>query len=153
MTRSFTYKEGGKESISPFVESTQYSWGETDKQQAQYDEGKDKKGPLSVGVTLTKTIDAKDKLSNEARLVVFGDVNFVQNAFVGIPGNRQIVLNAVAWLTEQENLIHLPPRNDHSDVLMLSSTQMNYTGLLIVIVLPGLVLAAGIAIWIRRKKL
>lgn len=153
ITRSFTFKEGGKETISPFAESTQYSWGETDKQQAQYDEGKDKKGPLSVGLTLTKTVDAKNKLSNETRLVIFGDVNFVENEFVGVPGNSQIFLNAVAWLTDQENLIHLPPRNDHSDILMLSSTQMNYTGLLIVVVLPGLVLATGIAIWIRRKKL
>ena len=153
VVRSLSYKDGGKETITPIAESTQYSWAETDKKQAAYDEGKDKKGPVTVGLTLTKTVDAKDKRSNEARIVVFGDVNFAQNAFVGIPGNKQILLNSVAWLTEQENLIHLPPRDEHSDILMLSSTQLNYTFLLVVVVLPGLVIAAGIAVWIRRKKL
>jgi ABC-type uncharacterized transport system involved in gliding motility auxiliary subunit len=153
VTRSFTYKEGGKETFTPVAESTQFSWSETDKQQAVFEEGKDKKGPVTVGLTATRTVDAKDKRSNEARLVVYGDVNFIQNAFVGIPGNKQLFLNSVAWLTEQENLIHLPPRDEHSDILMLSSTQLNYTALLVIIILPGLIIAAGVTVWVRRKKL
>ena len=155
VVRSLNYKEseGSKMTYTPVAESTQYSWAETDKEKAAFEEGKDTKGPVTVGLTATKTVDAKDKKSNEMRLVVFGDENFAENAFVGIPGNKQILLNSVAWLTEQENLIHLPPRNDRSDILMLSSTQLNYTFVLIVLVLPGLVIAAGITVWIRRKKL
>ena len=155
LVRSLKYQENeaAKLTYTPVVESTQYSWAETDKQQALYEEGKDTKGPITVGLTVTKPIDSKDKKSNEMRLVVFGDENFIENAFVGIPGNRQILLNAAAWLTEQENLIHLPPRNDRFDIMMLSSTQLNYTGLLVVLILPGLAVAAAIVVWKRRKRL
>ena len=87
------------------------------------------------------------------RMVVFGDVTFAQNDFARIPGNNRIFQNSVAWLTEQENLISLPPRNDKNDIMMLNSTQLNYAGILLVLVIPILIIGAGVMIWIKRKRL
>ena len=158
LTRSLDFRkpEGSSDVVTPFAESTQFSWGETDKEKAVYDEGKDKKGPLTVGVLVTRTPAAKDdknKKTPEIRLVVFGDNTFAQNAFVNIPGNKQIFSNAVAWLTEQEGLIHIPPRNAQNDIMILTSTQLNYIAIGLIGILPLAILGTGIWVWAKRRKL
>jgi gliding motility-associatede transport system auxiliary component len=156
LTRSLSYNkpEGSSDVFTPFAESTQFSWGETDKQNAVFEEGKDKKGPLTVGLLVSRTLEAKQEKSKpETRLAVIGDNSFAQNAFVNIPGNKQIFSNTVAWLTEQEGLIHIPPKEAGSEVMVLTSTQLNYIAIALIGVLPLAVLGTGIAVWARRKKL
>ncbi|HEY4490823.1 MAG TPA: hypothetical protein VI958_02440, partial [Acidobacteriota bacterium] len=145
--------EGNKVSYTAVAESAETSWGETDKQRAEFEEDKDKKGPLTVGLLVTKPVEGEKKRSEETRLAVFGDADFVRNAYVNIPGNGRILINSVAWLSEQENLIHLPPKNERSDVMMLSSSQLKWIAILMMLILPGAVLTTGISIWLRRKKL
>lgn len=158
LARSIDYKPGenNKTSFTPFAQTSQFSWGETDKQHAKYDEGKDIKGPLTVGLLVSLPLENKNDKNNrspEMRMVVFGDVTFAQNDFARIPGNNRIFQNSVAWLSQQENLISLPPRNDKNDIMMLNSTQMNYAGVLLVLIIPILIIGTGIMIWIRRKRL
>ena len=158
LAKSIEYKaaEGGKETFTAFAQTSQFSWGETDKTTAKFDEGKDKKGPLTVGLLVSLPLENKEdktKRSDEMRLVIFGDSNFAQNDFARIPGNSRIFLNSVAWLTEQENLIQLPPRDSKNDVMMLNSTQMKYLGFFLVLMLPAIIVAAGVMVWLKRKKL
>ena len=155
-SRSLNYsqKEGSKITFTRIASTSDHSWGETDKQQAVFEEGKDKKGPLTVGLLATRPVEAQTKKTNEMRLIVFGDASFTQNQFVGwSPWNYRLFSNSVAWLSEQENLIHLPPRSTQSEMMTLSSTQLTYIMLLVVIVMPLAVLGTGIAVWIKRKKL
>ncbi len=49
--------------------------------------------------------------SRKRRIVVFGDSDFVTNGYLGIPGNRDLFLNSVNWLAQQENLISIRPRD------------------------------------------
>jgi ABC-type uncharacterized transport system involved in gliding motility auxiliary subunit len=154
--KSLSYKtpEGGKENFTVVAESTAEAWGETDKQKAVFDPGKDKKGPLTLGLIVTKSVDQKNARTKEIRFAVFGDVSFVQNQFVGwSPWNYQLFSNTVAWLTEQENLIHLPPRNERNDIMVLSSTQLNFLGIFLILLLPLAIVGTGITIWVKRKKL
>jgi len=154
--KSLSYSSESESKIvyTVIAESSPTSWGESDKEKAAFDEGKDKKGPLTMGLLITKPVEGENKLTGETKVVVFSDVSFVQNQFVNwSPWNFRLFANSVAWLTEQENLIHIPPKTAQSDVMMLSSTQMNYILLLVVIGMPVLVLGTGIAVWVRRKKL
>jgi gliding motility-associatede transport system auxiliary component len=154
--KSLTYseKQDAKATYTVVAESSDKSWGETDKERATFEEGKDKKGPLTLGLLITKPVEGTNKKSNETRIAIFSDLSFSQNQFVNwSPWNYRLFANSIAWLTEQENLIHLPPKSTQSDVMMLSSTQMNYILLLVVIGMPVAVLATGIAVWVRRKKL
>ena len=41
----------------------------------------------------------------ETRVVAFGDSDFASNGALGVPGNRDLFLNTVNWLAQQENLI------------------------------------------------
>ena len=43
----------------------------------------------------------------ETRVVVFGDSDFASNSALGIEGNRDIFMNTVGWLSQQENLISI----------------------------------------------
>jgi gliding motility-associatede transport system auxiliary component len=154
--KSVTYseKDDTKATYNVVAESSDKSWGETDKQAIGFDEGKDKKGPLTLGLTITKPVEGNGKRSNQTKLVIFSDVNFTENQFVNwSPWNYRIFSNSVAWLTEQENLIHLPPKTSQSETMMLSSTQVNAILLLIVIGMPVVILAVGITVWVKRKKL
>jgi ABC-type uncharacterized transport system involved in gliding motility auxiliary subunit len=153
--KSLTYsdKDDPKATYTVVAESSDKSWGETDKEKANFDEGKDKKGPLTMGLTITKPVEGGKK-SNQTKLIIFSDVSFSQNQFVNwSPWNYRILSNSLAWLTEQENLIHLPPKKAQTETMMLSSTQMNYILLLIVIGMPLIVMGIGIAVWVKRKKL
>ena len=53
----------------------------------------------------------EDTQKPETRIVVFGDSDFASNGYLGIPGNRDLFLNSVNWLAQQENLISIRPRD------------------------------------------
>ena len=42
--------------------------------------------------------------------MVIGDSDFAANAGLGIQGNRDLFMNTVGWLSQQENLISIRPR-------------------------------------------
>ena len=74
-------------------------------------------GPVSLGATVTEEIkDAKapepkkdgESKKVEARLAVIGDSDFVTNSLLGVQGNRDLFLNTLNWLSQQENLISDP---------------------------------------------
>ncbi len=91
--------------------------------------------------------------SKKNRLVVFGDVDFASDAHFDNFGNSDLIINTIDWAAEQENLINLTPKTPIQRVLL---PPQRYTmGLLLfgsVFLLPGLVLVAGITVWIRRRK-
>ena len=43
-------------------------------------------------------------------MVVIGDSDFAANSVLGVQGNRDLFLNTVNWLAQQENLIAIRPR-------------------------------------------
>src|SRR6185295_755140 len=71
-SKSLTYsdKEDPKATYTVVAESSDKSWGETDKEKANFDEGKDKKGPLTMGLTITKPVEGGKK-SNQTKLIIF----------------------------------------------------------------------------------
>ena len=67
-------------------------------------------------------------------------------------GNQDFFLNCINWMCQQEGGISIHAKSMNYEYLTISSaTVMSFT-LLIVAVLPIACLAAGIWIWIRRKR-
>ena len=46
----------------------------------------------------------------ETRVAAIGDSDFAANAYLGIEGNRDLFMNTVNWLSQQEGLIAIRPR-------------------------------------------
>jgi ABC-type uncharacterized transport system involved in gliding motility auxiliary subunit len=150
-----------------------------DKGKATYDEGQDLRGPVSVAVvatiemkntknktaeTKTKAGEAKEnKVDNEeesnnkkppkARLVVYGDSDFAKNAYIYISGNRDLFLNTVSWLAEEEDLISIRPKPPRSVPVFLTATQAKLIFWFPVVLLPATVLIIGISVLYQRRRL
>src|SRR5439155_17550082 len=87
----------------------------------------------------------------ETRLVAFGDSDFASNAALGVQGNRDLFLNTVNWLAQQENLISIRPRDPEDRRITLTADQERRIFYLTVLIVPGLILLAGVQTWWRRR--
>jgi len=153
--------EPSKESVTgvtvqPLFKSNPNSWGETDLKnpEASYDEKKDLKGPLTLAVAVTKEVKpaAGETKAVEARMVVVGDSDFATNPYFGTQGNGNLFLNMVSWLGEEEDLISIRPKSPQDRRIILSQSQQSMIRLVVLFILPGCVLLAGIVVWSRRRK-
>jgi ABC-type uncharacterized transport system involved in gliding motility auxiliary subunit len=153
-----------------FLESSAASWAESDiqailkEQEVRMDPDKDLQGPVSLGAALAvpaqnpppapdagEGADAADPPQLETRVAVMGDSDFAANNYLGIQGNRDLFLNVVNWLAQQENLISIRPRDPEDRRLTLTARQQNVIMLTAIAFVPLLIFGAGIAAWMRRR--
>jgi ABC-type uncharacterized transport system involved in gliding motility auxiliary subunit len=149
----------------PFVESSPRSWAETDIKEllasgkVSLDEAKgDKKGPIALAsaVSATAAPATPPKLGDdgpkpETRVAVMGDSDFAANAGLGIQGNRDLFMNTIGWLSQQENLISIRPKEADDRRITLTATQQANITWLSLLVIPGFVFGTGIYTWWRRR--
>lgn len=114
--------------------------------EVRFEEGKDDKGPLSLGAAAQKSLEGKS-----ARLVVIGNSNFAANAYFGIQRNGDLFQNAVNWLALDEDLISIRPKAPANRRVTLSVAQQNMFFWFSVVVMPGIVLFSGLALWWKRR--
>jgi gliding motility-associatede transport system auxiliary component len=175
LARSITSIEGGVNghSAQNLIETSKNSWAETDikrlattgQVERELDKG-DKAGPVSLGAAVsapatdapapaTTPGDGSNKTNDapkpETRVVVFGDSDFVSNGYLGIPGNRDLFLNSVNWLAQQENLISIRPKDPEDRRVSLTADQAKLIFWLSILIIPGLILAGGVQTWWRRR--
>jgi ABC-type uncharacterized transport system involved in gliding motility auxiliary subunit len=150
------------------VQTGPKSWAETDVKRLMTsgevsrdtDKG-DKAGPVALAAAVSAPVpDAPDapKEDNtdapprpETRIVVFGDSDFAANAWLGIPGNRDLFMNTINWLAQQENLISIRPRDPKDTRMTLTADQQTRVFWITVVIIPGLILLAGVQTWWRRR--
>jgi ABC-type uncharacterized transport system involved in gliding motility auxiliary subunit len=170
LARSVTPVSGGTSGkfAQTLVETSPGSWAETDiatlmttGKVSRDPEAGDVEGPVSLAVAVSSPATdepepAADTASDEtprpeSRLVVFGDSDFASNGWLGIQGNRDLFMNSVNWLAQQENLISIRPRDPEDRRITLTSDQQWRIFWLTVVIIPGLILFAGIQAWWRRR--
>jgi ABC-type uncharacterized transport system involved in gliding motility auxiliary subunit len=150
------------------VETGPNSWGETDikmlstsgEVKREEDKG-DKPGPVSLAAAVSSPAtdvppppaDAKPDETNkpETRVVVFGDSDFATNGWLGFQGNRDLFLNTVNWLSKQENLIAIRPREAQDRGVTMTASQQEFVRLVSKYLIPMLILIGGIVVWARRR--
>ena len=139
------------------------SWAETDRKGIErgeapfFDEEKDRKGPVPVGAVATLEIIFDDEgpesgLEKKGRIVAYGTSGFVRNTYLNLSGNRDLFLNSVSWLAEEEDLIAIRPRQAKFTPLVLTASQgqIAFWGTL---VLPPLaIIGTWIVVAFRRRR-
>ena len=85
--------------------------------------------------------------------VIFGNSSFIKNTAIGLVGNRDLFVSAVAWLTQSGDLVSIAPRTSPFDPFIISGQQGRYLFVGSVIVLPLLLLFAGGTIYFQRRAL
>jgi ABC-type uncharacterized transport system involved in gliding motility auxiliary subunit len=136
------------EQETDLLKTSSASWAETDLKggKAKFDEGKDTKGPISLGVAASKKAGEKD-----ARLVVIGDSDFASNRYLGAQGNGDLFFNAVNWLSQDEELISIRPKSPANRRVNLTRSQQNMFFWFSIVLLPGAAILAGAIIWWKRR--
>ena len=105
--------------------------------------------PTSDASTLLESAanPSGDGQNIETRLVVVGDSDFAANYSLGIQGNRDLFLNIANWLTQQENLVAIRPREPEDRRITLTADQQLRIFWLSVFMIPGVILGTGIYTW------
>jgi ABC-type uncharacterized transport system involved in gliding motility auxiliary subunit len=153
-TRSLTISKAPPANITDtaLITTSQNSWGETDlaslqnNQQISFDQTKDIAGPLTIAVSGQNTV-------TNSHLVVFGNSIFATDKGFDAYANGDIFVNSVDWVAQQSNLINITP---HTPITRTFNApgQIPFIIILLgsVIVIPGLVVAAGISTWFARRR-
>lgn len=131
------------------VLSTPEAWLETKPDEhPQLDPG-EKAGQLGVVAVSSRDSSSHERFE-QTRLVVFGDVDLLLRAF-SLEGNRNLVLNAMGWLSNQPKklVIHVPTRNLSS--LQVDGAMLSNIRLVVMDVLPTLLIAIGLTVWQSRR--
>jgi ABC-type uncharacterized transport system involved in gliding motility auxiliary subunit len=170
LARSVSTEPGaGGVAAQPLVLTGERSWAETDidsvaaKEGPKLDEAKgDRRGPIAVGAAASQPVKAPeppkpgdagaaDTKPPETRVVVMGDADFASNVAINISGNRDLFMNIVGWLSQQENLIAIRPKEAGDSRLTLTNDQARRIAWLALFLLPGAILALGVYTWWRRR--
>jgi len=69
-----------------------------------------------------------------------------------LSGNRDLFLNAVSWLAEEEDLIAIRAKDPESSPLLLSAVQVRAVFVFSVIVMPFAVIVTGVVVLFERRK-
>ncbi len=143
------------------------AWAEKEIKEAM--EGKasqspqERKGSLSVAAVATVKLSEEQGEKEEekpgtiagdkrrARIVVFGDSDFVNNTHLGLSGNRDLFLNTISWLAEEENLISIRAKEPTGRPMMLTAKQGRFLFWLPIVVLPLVIISVGSTVLIRRR--
>jgi ABC-type uncharacterized transport system involved in gliding motility auxiliary subunit len=118
-------------------------------------EGRDEKGPIPVAAVATVTLPqpaTSQQPPKKARIVVFGDSDFASNNYLNLSGNRDLFLNTVSWLAEEENLIAIRPKESGQFFQPVTASQEMMIFWLSMIALPAVVLGSGVATYIWRRQ-
>jgi ABC-type uncharacterized transport system involved in gliding motility auxiliary subunit len=163
--RSITPVPGGVNghTAQGFVETSPRSWAEADikgllttGKVAFSAAGGDKQGPITVAAAVSAAAAAApgaaaDAPKPETRVAVYGDSDFAANSGLGIQGNRDLFMNTIGWLSQQENLIAIRPKEaDDRRVTMTAAQQTNVT-LLSLLFIPAIIFGTGVYSWWRRR--
>lgn len=168
LARSVQAAEGGTHTPQPLLETSQQSWAETNLKglsggQVEFDDGADRRGPITLGMSASAPAtdapspaadggnESPDAPRPESRIVVVGDSDFAGNNALGVQGNQDFFLNSINWLAQQENLIAIRPRDAQDRRISLTADDLQRIFLLSLLVVPGLVFAAGVYTWWRRR--
>lgn len=107
-----------------------------------------KKGPFILGAAGTYN---GGKPNNQGRFVVIGSSGFMDNAMIGFQSNRDLALNTINWLSSDEDLISIRPKEAEDRRLNVNQRQMSVFAYTDLIAIPLIIIIAGVAIFLKRR--
>lgn len=149
---SLTTTPSNDVSLTALILTSSQSWGETDLAQLQatkqiaFDAATDIPGPLTIAATAENS-------STHARVVVFGNSVFARNEGFDAYANGDIFINAVDWAAQESDLINITPKTPVARTFNPPG-QLAFVFILLasVVLIPGLVLVAGVSNWLSRRR-
>jgi len=150
LSRSLTIKNTNKTSVQKLFESSVSSVATTELNSPTVNpnDPKDKKGPLTIATAGTY---ATGKENSEGRFVVVGSSSWAANSFISFNGNSDLALNMMNWLSSDEELISIRPKEQENRKIIMTRAQLAWVRLSSQFLLPAALFLVGLSVWWRRR--
>ncbi|HEV8411963.1 MAG TPA: GldG family protein [Bryobacteraceae bacterium] len=91
------------------------------------------------------------KESGNGRFVVVGTSRWIGNGFLTFNGNRDLYLNMLNWLSSDEDLISIRPKDPEDRRLNMNPRQATLLFYGSVVLIPLAIIFAGVGVWWKRR--
>jgi ABC-type uncharacterized transport system involved in gliding motility auxiliary subunit len=150
LSRSLQIKNGDKTSVQKLFDTSSSSLATSDLNDAKISmkDPKNKNGPFTLGAAGTY---ATGKDNSQGRFVVIGSSSWIANRFLGFNGNNDLALNAINWLSSDEDLISIRPKPQDDRRITMTQAQSTWMITTSQFLLPLVVVVTGIGVWWKRR--
>jgi ABC-type uncharacterized transport system involved in gliding motility auxiliary subunit len=150
LSRSLQIKNGDKTTVEKLFDSSESSLATSKLNSPRVDpnDPQNKKGPMTIAAAGTFNTG---KQNSQGRFVVVGSSGWAANSFIRFNGNRDLALNAMNWLSSDEDLISIRPKEQDDRRITMTRAQMNWVRITSQFVLPLAMIFAGVSVWWRRR--
>jgi ABC-type uncharacterized transport system involved in gliding motility auxiliary subunit len=150
LARSIQIKNGDKTNVEKLFDSSTSSLATTNlsSDRVSVQDPNNKKGPLTLAAAGTYNTG---KQNSQGRFVVVGSSGWVANRFITFEGNGDLALNAVNWLSSDEDLISIRPKAPENRRVTMTGRQFNAVLVTTQFILPLIVVVAGFGVWWKRR--
>src|SRR3984957_8967555 len=150
LSRSLETKNTDKTTITKLFSTSAESYATSDlaSSEIRINPAKDKHGPFTLAVAGTY---AGAKPSDSGRFVVVGNSGWASNEALGFSGNRNLLLNMINWLSSDEDLISIRPKEPEDRRIQLTRAQFRLVQTTSQFFLPLIVIFGGVMVWLKRR--
>jgi ABC-type uncharacterized transport system involved in gliding motility auxiliary subunit len=152
LSRALDTKSTDKTTVEKLFATSDRSFATTNlgSNTVAYDASRDKKGPLTLAAAATYNTG---KSGSQGRFVVVGSADWASNSVLPARqlGNRDLFLNILNWLSSDEDLISIRPKDPEDQAFTMSGSQRNLVFYWSIIVLPFAVVFSGVMVWWKRR--
>src|SRR5262245_27244709 len=149
-SRSLEIKNGDKTTVEKLFSSSANSVATENLKSTQIDpnDPKNKKGPFIIAAAGSYDTG---KENVQGRFVVLGSSFWAANSFITFNGNRDLALNAMNWLSSDEDLISIRPKDEDDRRITMTQSQFSWVRATSQFLLPLAMLIVGASVWWRRR--
>ena len=150
LSRSLDIKNENHTSVSKLfgTSASSYSTYNLSSPEIRIDPNKDKKGPFTLAAAGTYETG---KPNSQGRFIVVGDSRWASNSFLRFNGNRNLALNMMNWLSSDEDLISIRPKEQEDRRINLTRAQFLMVRSVSQFLLPLIVIIGGVMVWAKRR--
>ena len=150
LSRPIELKNTDKTTVEKLFDTSNTSVATRNLNSARVDlsDPKNKKGPLTLGAAGTYNTG---KENSQGRFVVVGSADWADNQYIDFNGNGDLALNAVNWLSSDEDLISIRPKEKEDRRITMTRAQLSFVRATSQFLLPLIVVVAGFGVWWKRR--
>jgi len=150
LARSLEIKNTDKTNVDKLFDSSDSSLATSNLSSPAVDirDPKNRKGPLTLAAAGTFNTG---KENSQGRFVVVGTSSWADNGFINFNGNNDLALNTINWLSSDEDLISIRPKEQEDRRITMTRAQLNWVRITSQFLLPLLVVVGGVSVWWKRR--
>ena len=150
LSRSLEIRGTDKSSVEKLIETSASSLATTNLESAavSVNDPKNKKGPLTIAAAANYSTG---KENSQGRFVVIGSSSWAVNGFINFNGNSDLALNTINWLSSDEDLISIRPKQQDDRRITMTRAQFSWVRATSQFLLPMIVVITGVFVWLKRR--